>query len=119
MALTGRTALAALVGAAVLIAVPGLGAWLVVLGLLAVLVLVDLISAGSPKSLALQRSATQSIRLGRSAETTLTITNAGHRRVRGVVRDAWPPSAGAVTDRHALDLPPGERRRVTTALTPT
>jgi uncharacterized protein (DUF58 family) len=39
--------------------------------------------------------------------------------VRGELRDAWPPSAGAVTQRHRIDVPPGERRRVVTTLRPT
>jgi uncharacterized protein (DUF58 family) len=119
MALTGRTALLALVGAAVLIAGPGLATWLVILALLALLVAVDLALAGSPKGLVWQRSSVPSIRLGGTTETVLTVANPGARRVHGVVRDAWPPSAGAGGDRHQLDLPAGERRRVTTALTPT
>ena len=84
-----------------------------------VLVGVDLLLAGSPKSLVYQRSELTSVRLGGTSESTLTVTNAGSRRVRGLLRDAWPPSAGAHVDRHPLDVPPGERRRSTTVLTPT
>jgi uncharacterized protein (DUF58 family) len=36
-----------------------------------------------------------------------------------VVRYAWPPSAGAHTQRQAVEVPSGERRRVTTVLRPT
>ncbi|RIQ27085.1 DUF58 domain-containing protein, partial [Jiangella rhizosphaerae] len=43
----------------------------------------------------------------------------GRRRVRGLLRDAWPPSAGVVADRVAVDLPAGERRLVETVLRPT
>jgi uncharacterized protein (DUF58 family) len=50
---------------------------------------------------------------------TLLVENAGRRRVRGPLRDAWSPSAGATTQRHRVDIPPGERRRVTTVLLPT
>jgi uncharacterized protein (DUF58 family) len=39
--------------------------------------------------------------------------------VVGVLRDAWPPSAGAVQTRHPLNVPAGERRRLTTTLRPT
>ncbi|MDP9395710.1 MAG: DUF58 domain-containing protein, partial [Actinomycetota bacterium] len=39
--------------------------------------------------------------------------------LRGVVRDAWPPSAGAADDRHPVAVPPAERRRATTVLRPT
>jgi len=48
----------------------------------------------------------------------LLITNPG-RRVRGLLRDAWPPSAGVLDPPHKLDLPSGERRRLTTHLVPT
>jgi uncharacterized protein (DUF58 family) len=119
MALTGRTALLALVGAGVLAAAPGLATFLTVLAVLAALVAVDLLLAASPKSLSYQRSQPPALRLGSTAEVTLTISNPGRRRVAGVVRDAWPPSAGAHEDRHAIDLPPGERRRFSTLLTPT
>ncbi len=47
------------------------------------------------------------------------MANPGRRRVRLLLRDAWPPSAGASPTRHRLDVPAGERRRVTTTLTPT
>ncbi len=119
MALTGRTALLALVGAGALAAAPGLGTFLAALAVLAGLVLVDVLLAASPRSLTYQRSQPSALRLGGTTESTLTITNEGPRRLVGVVRDAWPPSAGAHEDRHPLDLPPGERRRVTTLLTPT
>jgi uncharacterized protein (DUF58 family) len=36
-----------------------------------------------------------------------------------MLRDAWPPSAGAVQTRHQVDVPAGERRRVVTVLRPT
>ena len=40
------------------------------------------------------------------------------RRIRGLVRDAWQPSAGAATTRWPLDLPGGERRAFRTTLVP-
>jgi uncharacterized protein (DUF58 family) len=119
MALTGRTALLALAGALVQLVAPGASSLIGWLVLVAILVGVDLYLAGSPKSLVWQRSPNQSLRLGGTAETTLTVSSPGRRRVRGVLRDAWQPSAGVLDDRHALDVPAGERRRVTTVLTPT
>jgi uncharacterized protein (DUF58 family) len=47
------------------------------------------------------------------------ITNTGRRRLRGVLRDAWQPSAGAREPRHRIDLPAGESCRLTTRLVPT
>ncbi|HSP59530.1 MAG TPA: DUF58 domain-containing protein [Ornithinimicrobium sp.] len=57
--------------------------------------------------------------LGGSVEVDLTLDNEGGRRVRGVLQDAWVPSAGADGTRHLLDVPPGQARRVRTVLTPT
>jgi uncharacterized protein (DUF58 family) len=120
MAITGRAALLALVGVLwVGLVQPGwagVGVWLLVL--LAAIGL-DLALAGSPHTLDLRRDVRQGVRLGGSVTTTLTVHNGGGRRVRGVLRDAWQPSAGADDDRHPLDLAPGERRRVATRLTPT
>jgi uncharacterized protein (DUF58 family) len=59
------------------------------------------------------------VRLGEQTSTSVLVTNTGGRRLRGALRDAWPPSAGAAATRHSLDLRGGERVRVTTTLTPT
>ncbi len=119
MALTGRSALLALAGAVALVIAPGRAVFFGWIALVLILVAVDLWRAGSPKSLVYQRLDLSSVRLGGTVESTLTVTNAGSRRVRGVLRDAWQPSAGAHVDRHSLDIPPGERRRLITVLTPT
>ncbi len=120
MALTGRTALLALLGVLwVGLVQPswaGIGVWLLVV---AVAVGVDLLLAGSTAAVRLARAGLPSVRLGEPALSTVTLTNTGRRQVRGLVRDAWVPSAGAQQDRHRVDLPSGERRRVTTVLLPT
>ena len=90
--------------------------WLV---LVAVLVGADAAAAPRPRSLELHRLPVAQVRLLEETPTTLLVTNTGGRRVRGVLRDAWVPSAGAQEPtRHPLDLPPGERRRVVTTLRP-
>ncbi|KUG59311.1 hypothetical protein AVL62_06425 [Serinicoccus chungangensis] len=84
------------------------------------LVVADAVAAPRPTSLELHRSPVAQVRLREETMTTLLVTNHGRRRVRGVLRDAWVPSAGAQEPtRHPLDLPPGERRRVVTTLRPT
>jgi uncharacterized protein (DUF58 family) len=120
VALTGRAGLAGLAGAVLvgLLLPSGLGV-LLVTGLLLVLVAADLLLAGPVRTLRLARDGDSSIRLGERAEVRLTVTNTSSRRVRGQLRDAWPPSAGASTQRHRVDVPAGERRRVTTLLRPT
>jgi uncharacterized protein (DUF58 family) len=120
VALTGRVGLLALAGVLVVgFLVPSGWAVLALGGLLAVLVAVDLALAGSVRALTFARVGDLSVRLGERATVTLLVTNPSGRRVRGPLRDAWPPSAGAETTRHRVDVPPGERRRVDTVLHPT
>ncbi len=120
MALTGRAALLALVGVAyvglVQPAWAGIGVWALVV---VAAVGVDVALAASPRALSIQRTPTGAVRLGEATSSTLTLTNPGGRRLRGTLRDAWQPSAGATGERHRLDLPAGERRRVSTELAPT
>jgi uncharacterized protein (DUF58 family) len=92
-----------------------LGAWLV---LCVVLGLVDLIVAASPRSVVLERELPARVRLGAEAASELLVTNRGSRILRGVVRDAWEPSAGAAPTRTRVSIPPGERRRLTATLRP-
>lgn len=117
MAITGRTALVAALG--VLLAPLG-GVWLWALaGLLLVGIGIDLALAGRIGDLQMQRAGATSTRLGQPVEVALTVTNAGRRRVRGLLRDAWLPSAGATPRTRPIDVPPGERRRLVSTLTPT
>ena len=119
MALTGRTALLALLAAPLLAVAPG---WPMLLGALAVLLTVagvDLVLAGDPARLGFVRGGEDRVRLGEPATVTLLVDNPGGRRVRGMLRDAWAPSAGATEQRHLIDVPAGERRRLTTHLLPT
>jgi uncharacterized protein (DUF58 family) len=120
MALTGRAGLLALVG--VLVVGLVLPSWTGV-GLVAVVLLAgvaaDLALAGSVRSLTFSRAGADRVRLGEAVEVDLVVANPGPRRVRGVLRDAWPPSAGVAEERHAVDLPPGRQRVFTTRLRPT
>jgi uncharacterized protein (DUF58 family) len=93
-----------------------LGLWLVVVFALAG---VDLALAGSPRAVALRRVVPARVRLGETVAAELVVSNTGRRRLRATVRDAWEPSAGAAgRNRTPLDIPPGERRAIRTALTP-
>ncbi|GII00922.1 DUF58 domain-containing protein [Planobispora takensis] len=119
MALTGRTGLLAALGAIVVLFAPQPAvAVLGVLALLTALVVADLLLAGGVRPLRLERSGERRVRLGDAVEVTLTVTNPGPRRVRGLIRDAWSPSARALPRQQSLDVPAGERRRVVTTLTP-
>lgn len=94
---------------------PGLLGWLAVV---LVLTALDLALAASPRALLFERTGPSRTRLGETVETELLVTNAGGRGVRGVLRDAWQPSAGARPTRQRVRLPAGERRRFRTTLTP-
>ncbi|GII53316.1 hypothetical protein Pth03_17050 [Planotetraspora thailandica] len=120
MALTGRVGLLAALGAIVVFIAPAPG--MAVLGivlLLAFLVVIDLLLAGSVRPLRFRREGERLVRLGQSVTIGLIVENPGSRRVRGVLRDAWPPSAGATPRELKVDVPRGERRRLTVTLTPT
>ncbi|MFI6501575.1 DUF58 domain-containing protein [Nonomuraea typhae] len=120
MALTGRAALVAAVGIVVVLLAPDPG--FALLGWLLVLisaVVVDLVFAGAVRPLRFHRSGHNLVRLGQSGTVELIVENPGPRRVKGVLRDAWAPSAGAGPRELALDVPAGERRRLTVTLTPT
>ncbi|MFI8264875.1 DUF58 domain-containing protein [Streptomyces sp. NPDC085665] len=125
MALTGRAALLAALGSLpVGILEPSWTGMLAVNGTLALACAVDYALAAPVRSLTFTRSGDTSVRLGEPAEVHLTVTNPGTRLLRARIRDAWPPSSwlpGTETDasRHALAIPAGERRRITTRLLPT
>lgn len=124
MAVTGRLAVvAALAALLVGLLLPSASGVLLVTGALVLAAIGDALAAGSLRGLRLAReqdpATVASLRLGASTEVTVLVANPGRRRVRLLVRDAWPPSAGATPSRHRLDVPAGERRRVTTTLTPT
>jgi uncharacterized protein (DUF58 family) len=95
--------------------------WLLVaLGLVALLALADAVVAASPGEVRLARAGPDQVRLGDSATVVLVVTNGSLRPLRGLVRDAWVPSAGAAGPyAHLVDLDPGETATIETALTPT
>jgi uncharacterized protein (DUF58 family) len=117
MAITGRTALVAALAA--LLAPLGTVWVLAVVALLVVAVAVDVALAGRVADLRMERTGGTSTRLGQAVEVALLVTNGGRRRVRGLQRDAWLPSAGAEPRTHRIDIPSGERRRLVSTLTPT
>ncbi|MFJ6216352.1 DUF58 domain-containing protein [Streptomyces sp. NPDC092296] len=125
MALTGRTALLALAGVLVVgLLLPSAAGLGLVCGVLLAGVAADLLLAAPVRTLQLSRSGDTSVRLGESAQVTLTVGNPSRRRLRARLRDAWPPSSWTpgteqAASRHRLDIPGGERRRATTVLRPT
>ncbi|MFE1292793.1 DUF58 domain-containing protein [Streptomyces sp. NPDC058751] len=125
MALTGRAALLAALGA-IPVGIWG-PSWTGVLAVnvpLALACACDATLAAPVRRLGLTRSGDTSVRLGESADVTLTVTNPSGRPLRAHLRDAWPPSSWepgteVEASRHRLTVPAGERRRLTTRLRPT
>jgi uncharacterized protein (DUF58 family) len=118
MALTGRAGLAALAGGLV-VAVFGTGiASLIVNGLILAALAADVMLAARIADLKVSRSGDAKIHLGQSGATVVTVTNSGRRRLRGVLRDGWRPSAGAEPGRARIDLAPGRSTTAITSLTP-
>lgn len=119
MAVTWRAVVLAALGVPVVLVVPAVGTVLLWTLLVAVVCAVDVALAASPRQVAIRREVPASVRLGEPASSTLTLTNRSGRRLRALVRDAWPPSSGAQTDRHRVDVRPGDGARVQTVLVPT
>ncbi|MGQ4430517.1 MULTISPECIES: DUF58 domain-containing protein [unclassified Streptomyces] len=125
MALTGRAALLAALGSLpVGIWEPSWTGILAVNVPLALACACDFALAAPVRHLSLTRSGDTSVRLGETADVTLTVTNPSRRPLRARIRDAWPPSSWLpgtefAASRHRLTVPPGERRRFTTRLRPT
>lgn len=119
MAVTWRAAVLAALGLPVVLLVPATGTVLLWTLLVVVACSVDIALAASPRQVGVRRDVPSSARLTEPATSTLTLSHLGRRRLRAVVRDAWPPSAGAVNDRHTVDVAAGEGTRVRTVLVPT
>ncbi|MFZ2502668.1 MAG: DUF58 domain-containing protein, partial [Nocardioides sp.] len=110
--------LALLLGILPVIALPHLAvAWLWVL-IVALLVLADWLLAPRPGALEITREPLASTRLGEATATALRVQHPGRREVRGLLRDAWQPTAGASGNRHRLAIPPGSGTRLVTPLLP-
>ncbi|MEV2273969.1 DUF58 domain-containing protein [Nocardiopsis sp. NPDC049922] len=121
MAVTGRAVVVGLLAVAAVAISGTVGAWAtaVALGVLVVLLATDVLLAASPRALRLTREGDTTLRLGDSATVYVTLANPTRRPLRGWVRDAWPPSASATPKRVPVRVAAGERRRITTTLTPT
>ncbi|GAA2984441.1 uncharacterized protein (DUF58 family) [Microbacterium terrae] len=123
MHLTARAALLVAVGAVpvVLLAAAGVDAWAAAAGwivLCLVLVLADAIAAPDPRRIEVSRDVPRRALLGQQVVAEVRLRNTGSRTVRGRVRDAWQPTAGAPADRIRIIVPPGESRSIRVPLLP-
>ncbi|CAN3131253.1 DUF58 domain-containing protein [Mycobacterium sp. smrl_JER01] len=119
MVLTRRTGLIALLCALPVALSPYPAATFAVLaGLLVCAVAVDAALAGNPRALRLTRGGPTSARLGQPVTAELTVDNGGRAKFRGVIRDAWAPSARGTPRMHPVNLAAGQRITVATQLQP-
>ena len=72
------------------------------------LVVVDVLLAPRPAGWR-SPAAGRPVRQGETTVDGAGRANRGDRRVRGLLRDAWQPSAGATGNRHRLDLAAGDQ----------
>jgi uncharacterized protein (DUF58 family) len=119
MHLTPRSALLALIAAPIVLAFPAWSTFWAVLAGVLVLIVIDTAWAGSTRALEFERSGAVRVRLGDAATVQVRVSNPGRRKVKGALRDAWPPSAGASPDRHPLRVAGGQAVDVATVLHPT
>ena len=119
MVLTGRAALVALICVLPIAVSPRPAAtFTVLLAALIALVALDAMLAGNTRHVRFTRSGDTTARLGQQVEATLLVENAGRRRIRGAVRDAWSPSARADPRVHPVNVATGQRIRLGTTLRP-
>lgn len=118
MAISGRMVLLATAGCLAVLLYPRGQTMLWWLGVLVVASAVDLFLAASPRSITLHRELPASVRLSETCTSTLTLANDGGRAFRGMVREGWQPSAGAVNPVNRLRIPRGDARWLRVSLVP-
>jgi uncharacterized protein (DUF58 family) len=119
MAITWRVPVLVLLGIGPVLLRPQAGTVWAWLALVLLLVALDVALAPSRSALHVVRRPVGRTRQGEPGGTTLEVTSATRRSARGVVRDAWQPSAGATGNRHRIHLGPGAHASLTTSLRPT
>lgn len=122
MVLTWRAgALAALSVIGVAIAAGLSGSWWpvpIATGVVVLVIAADVVLCPSPRTIRALRGGDTSVRLGEEATGTLLLTNTGKRRMRGIVRNSWTPSAGARGGVQSIDIPARQRRLLSVTLRP-
>jgi uncharacterized protein (DUF58 family) len=120
MAITGRAGLIALLLTVAVLVASAPGTTLAIAdGALVLVVIADVLLAAGPRRLTLTRDLPRSGRLGEPLEATLIVANAGSRRIRARIRDAWPPSAGLRPPSAFVTIGANERRRLPQRFVPT
>ncbi|WP_342000884.1 DUF58 domain-containing protein [Microbacterium sp. LWH7-1.2] len=123
MYVTGRLPLLLAAGAlpVVLLSAAGVDAWLACAGWVLLCLAAtfgDAAAAPDPRRITVTRTMPKRVLLGQPVIAELVLRNGGERTLRGRVRDAWQPTAGAPAERAAVAIPPGEARTIAVPLLP-
>ncbi len=118
MAVSGRFVILVVLGLVPVLLLPGWGTVLLTASALLALAAVDVLLAGSLRQVHVVRQNAGNVTLHGTADPAVTVRNEGRRRVRGTLRDAWQPSAGAKNPLQDINVPAGEGRHVTVRLQP-
>lgn len=128
MALSWRAVTLAAVGVAAAIIWPAPGTVLLWALVVVALCTLDFALAATPHRIGLKREPLANVRRYEPTASRLVVVNESGRRLRGVVRDAWPPSAvgpmatnnlTVASARHPVILPDGDGVVVSSPLQPT
>lgn len=118
MVLTRRFLILTLALSAVVLLLPSPATvWLCLAGLV-LAATVDLVLAGSPRRVRIERVPTGPVRLGERTSASTRLVNTGRRGLRGSAKDGWQPSAQAEETVHGLRLRPGGSQLIGTGLRP-
>ena len=86
---------------------------------------IDFALAASPHRIGVGRQPMGAVRRFAPTSTKLVVVNESGRRLRGLIRDAWPPSAVGLTKnelvasaRHIVELPDGDRMLLASPIQP-
>ncbi|CDK00644.1 conserved exported hypothetical protein [Microbacterium sp. C448] len=107
--------LAASAGNAGAVAWAAVAGWLLLCTLVAV---ADASAAADPRDIRVERDTPGRARLGVAVRASITVAATGRRRLRGLLRDGWEPTAGVQPSRHRLDIPAGESRTMPVSFVP-
>lgn len=118
MFVTGRLVWALLLGLVPVVLLPSLGTVWLWVAVVTIAAGFDWWRAPKPDDLVIERDRLGATRLGEPSSTSLLVRNPGAKRMHGLLRDAWQPTAGAIRNRHPISLAPGTAVRISTPLLP-
>ncbi|MDO5493669.1 MAG: DUF58 domain-containing protein [Nesterenkonia sp.] len=118
MVLTRRLLIVALGLSIVVVALPAPATVWLCLAAVVLLAAADMLLAGSPRTVRVERVPTDAVRLDQRTTAETVLHHTGRRRLTGSAKDGWQPSAGAVRQIAEVRLAPGGSHTLRTVLVP-